>query len=482
MPGNQRLSTSSGRLRTTFITSRSLARPRGELINLWRPQEQRCPSPRSREHDPRSCVCHGYTLESLRSALVATARVPDVISHVAASGCVPTRQQATFRLFTANWAFLKPTFEKCHCHYIDKAGLPWRNRLLRPDLGYGRLWVRIPGKAWSNPLLWTSHISKYGLYTCPHVTKLPAFMQAVGSDVTGTGNLTCPADWSAARDDSLLVPQSAESLSAPAIKLPGSRHTCLDGTGGKSIPRTAARIYVGDDAVEWCSPPREASRCVAAVAELLIFSHPRGRTGFNPRPGHSGIFASGNGAGDAAGRRVFLGLSRFPRPRIPPLFHSRLAPSHPSSRKAMVNHCDIILHSCLGRDAASTPAFDIRSENVRVLKVPTCLESSSTFEAEKCDSDKDDNATHMMSYTGLSKAAWTMSVATRWVVVARGKAKHEVCALKPTATPLSPNTPVCRPTPLHPQPANYPLALITRITIGACAAHSVRPAAYPDLC
>ncbi|KAJ8897821.1 hypothetical protein PR048_003174 [Dryococelus australis] len=43
-----------------------------------------------------------------------------------------------------------------------------------------------------NGLRLSTRITKYGLSTCSHVTKLPVCKQAAGSDVTGAGNLTRP--------------------------------------------------------------------------------------------------------------------------------------------------------------------------------------------------------------------------------------------------------------------------------------------------
>ncbi|KAJ8867780.1 hypothetical protein PR048_031583 [Dryococelus australis] len=55
----------------------------------------------------------------------------------------------------------------------------------------------------------------------------------------------------------------------------------------------------------------------ATVAERLAHSHPPMRSGFNPRPGHSGFSHVGIVPGDAVGQLVFSGFSRFPRPLIP---------------------------------------------------------------------------------------------------------------------------------------------------------------------
>ncbi|KAJ8865913.1 hypothetical protein PR048_033436 [Dryococelus australis] len=51
---------------------------------------------------------------------------------------------------------------------------------------------------------------------------------------------------------------------------------------------------------------------------------PPGRSGFNPRPGHSGFSHLGIVPDDAIGRRVFSGISRFLRPFIPALLHTHL--------------------------------------------------------------------------------------------------------------------------------------------------------------
>ncbi|KAJ8890477.1 hypothetical protein PR048_009986 [Dryococelus australis] len=52
---------------------------------------------------------------------------------------------------------------------------------------------------------------------------------------------------------------------------------------------------------------------------------PPKRTGFNPRLGYSGFSHVGIVTDDAAGRRVFSGISRFPHSFIPVLFHTHLS-------------------------------------------------------------------------------------------------------------------------------------------------------------
>ncbi|KAJ8869750.1 hypothetical protein PR048_028758 [Dryococelus australis] len=54
----------------------------------------------------------------------------------------------------------------------------------------------------SNPVSSDHNTSEYGSHTCSHITKLPAFTQAVGSDVTSARKLTRPARWPAECDDS----------------------------------------------------------------------------------------------------------------------------------------------------------------------------------------------------------------------------------------------------------------------------------------
>ncbi|KAJ8893187.1 hypothetical protein PR048_005772 [Dryococelus australis] len=78
--------------------------------------------------------------------------------------------------------------------------------------------------------------------------------RAVGNKVTGAGNLTHAADWPAVRDNSLLVPWSAVRISAPAIELPGVRHTWSDRVGGKSLCGTAAGIDASGDTIELVQP------------------------------------------------------------------------------------------------------------------------------------------------------------------------------------------------------------------------------------
>ncbi|KAJ8874602.1 hypothetical protein PR048_025468 [Dryococelus australis] len=65
-----------------------------------------------------------------------------------------------------------------------------------------------------------------------------------------------------------------------------------------------------------------------ATAGITETTHlPHRRTGFDSRRGHSRIFACGNCADDAAGRRVFSRISRFPCPFIPALLHTHLTSS-----------------------------------------------------------------------------------------------------------------------------------------------------------
>ncbi|KAJ8897186.1 hypothetical protein PR048_002532 [Dryococelus australis] len=65
----------------------------------------------------------------------------------------------------------------------------------------------------------------------------------------------------------------------------------------------------------------------AAVALRLACSPPIKANRFNPRPGHSRIFACGNRAGRCRWLAGFLCISRFPGPCIPALLHTHL--NHP---------------------------------------------------------------------------------------------------------------------------------------------------------
>ncbi|KAJ8870889.1 hypothetical protein PR048_027190 [Dryococelus australis] len=90
---------------------------------------------------------------------------------------------------------------------------------------------------------------------------------------------------------------------------------------------------------------------------------PPRRTWFDPRSGHSGFLYVGIVPDDAVGRRVFSGISRFPRPFIPALLHTHL--SHPhrlsrSSRTVQISSLTYIKHPCLTRDSnPEPPAFQI---------------------------------------------------------------------------------------------------------------------------
>ncbi|KAJ8898112.1 hypothetical protein PR048_003472 [Dryococelus australis] len=55
---------------------------------------------------------------------------------------------------------------------------------------------------------------------------------------------------------------------------------------------------------------------------------PPSRSGLKPRPGHSGLQHVGIVPDDAVGRRVFSGISHFPRPFIPALLHTIFNHSH----------------------------------------------------------------------------------------------------------------------------------------------------------
>ncbi|KAJ8875393.1 hypothetical protein PR048_023288 [Dryococelus australis] len=66
-------------------------------------------------------------------------------------------------------------------------------------------------------------------------------------------------------------------------------------------------------------------RCSMQTSSALMTS----RSGFNPRAGHSGFSHVGIVPDDFAGRWIFSGISRFPRPCIPALLHSHF--TSPSS-------------------------------------------------------------------------------------------------------------------------------------------------------
>ncbi|KAJ8867893.1 hypothetical protein PR048_031698 [Dryococelus australis] len=95
----------------------------------------------------------------------------------------------------------------------------------------------------------------------------------------------------------------------------------------------------------------------------------------NPLPGHSGFSHVGIVPDDAAGRRVFSGISRFSRPFIPSLLHSHLI-SHSSALKTSLLRaapfsqlnlfCDLVIF------VQAVPSFD--SDVI-------CEEQSSIFEA-----------------------------------------------------------------------------------------------------
>ncbi|KAJ8869882.1 hypothetical protein PR048_028891 [Dryococelus australis] len=76
---------------------------------------------------------------------------------------------------------------------------------------------------------------------------------------------------------------------------------------------------------------------------------PPRRTGFDPRPGHSGYSQVGNVADDVAGRQVYSGISRFPRLCNMALLHFHLI--SPSSalkisllRAAQLSQLNYVLH------------------------------------------------------------------------------------------------------------------------------------------
>ncbi|KAJ8882882.1 hypothetical protein PR048_014704 [Dryococelus australis] len=104
----------------------------------------------------------------------------------------------------------------------------------------------------SNGLRLSTHITKYGLSTCSHVTKLPACNQAVESDVTGVENLPRQPI------SRLVVPRNAARTSAPVSGRVPAIH---DGT--KQVESLYAGLLRESIPVvtpsNWCSPPRAAS-------------------------------------------------------------------------------------------------------------------------------------------------------------------------------------------------------------------------------
>ncbi|KAJ8874088.1 hypothetical protein PR048_024929 [Dryococelus australis] len=149
----------------------------------------------------------------------------------------------------AGWSFLRFAAEVWACRVAQRSISTSSFELLKKDT---------KKENDSNPLLWTAHISKYGLHTCSNVTKLPALKQAVGSDVTGAGNLTRLADWPVACDERLLVPRSAARMSAPMINLPGAHHTSwaelVESHYVKTLRESMPVLMLSN----WCSPPRTA--------------------------------------------------------------------------------------------------------------------------------------------------------------------------------------------------------------------------------
>ncbi|KAJ8866590.1 hypothetical protein PR048_032449 [Dryococelus australis] len=79
------------------------------------------------------------------------------------------------------------------------------------------------------------------------------------------------------------------------------------------------------------------------------------RTEFNPRPVHSGFSQVGIVPDDTAGRRVFSGISRFPRPFIPALLHTYL--TSPSSHSEVGSR---LLALRVGRIPVGTPASKVK--------------------------------------------------------------------------------------------------------------------------
>ncbi|KAJ8897732.1 hypothetical protein PR048_003082 [Dryococelus australis] len=76
-----------------------------------------------------------------------------------------------------------------------------------------------------------------------------------------------------------------------------------------------------------CPVSVRLSRCKGRMAELEMRARPQPRrSGFVPRPGHTGFSHVGIMPDDTAGWRVFSGISRFPPP-----FHSGAAPYSPQS-------------------------------------------------------------------------------------------------------------------------------------------------------
>ncbi|KAJ8887696.1 hypothetical protein PR048_013914 [Dryococelus australis] len=89
---------------------------------------------------------------------------------------------------------------------------------------------------------------------------------------------------------------------------------------------TRLRELFSSPEAEKCAGDKDCTvtrnKCAIAATRRAVFSRPARlpprRTGFNPRPGHYRIFASGNRAGRCRWSAGFLGDLRFPTP-----FHSR---------------------------------------------------------------------------------------------------------------------------------------------------------------
>ncbi|KAJ8868005.1 hypothetical protein PR048_031814 [Dryococelus australis] len=94
------------------------------------------------------------------------------------------------------------------------------------------------------------------------------------------------------------------------------------------------------------------TRLLASPMHGLIARLPPGRTGFNPRSVHSGVSQVRIVLDGVAGRRAFSGIFRLPRPCIPALLHTYLAPPTSALKTSLLRatqisplHSNVLIHS-----------------------------------------------------------------------------------------------------------------------------------------
>ncbi|KAJ8878436.1 hypothetical protein PR048_019014, partial [Dryococelus australis] len=109
----------------------------------------------------------------------------------------------------------------------------------------------------------------------------------------------------------------------------------------------------------------------------IACSTPLWRSGFNTRPGHPGISHVGIVPDDTVGRRVFSGISRFPRPFISALLHTHLNHTYRVSRPrrcvgATVDASVASLGSGRAKRCVGIPSGDLETKPIwpRSLECP----------------------------------------------------------------------------------------------------------------